>query len=86
MHLGRVWLAYWLIPYPNERGLWPNFHSPLAWDLLAITTYLLASTMYLFLPLIPDLAMARDRSTGWRKLSIASWRWAFAAPKPSGST
>jgi molybdopterin-containing oxidoreductase family membrane subunit len=67
MHLGRVWLAYWLFPIPNERMLWPNFHSPLMWDLLAITTYVLGSTMYLFLPLIPDLAMARDRSTGWRK-------------------
>ncbi|HEX5807305.1 MAG TPA: NrfD/PsrC family molybdoenzyme membrane anchor subunit [Anaerolineales bacterium] len=67
MHLGRVWLAYWMFPVPNERQLWPNFHSPLMWDLLAITTYVLGSTMYLFLPLIPDLAMARDRSTGWRK-------------------
>ncbi|HET9589435.1 MAG TPA: NrfD/PsrC family molybdoenzyme membrane anchor subunit [Anaerolineales bacterium] len=67
MHLGRVWLAYWMIPIPNVRQLWPNFHSPLMWDLLAITTYVLGSTMYLFLPLIPDLAMARDRSTGWRK-------------------
>jgi len=67
MHMGRVWVTYWLVPYPNERGLWPNFHSPLAWDFLAISTYLLASTMYLFQPLIPDLAMARDRSTGWRK-------------------
>jgi len=67
MHMGRVWLSYWLFPIPNQRQLWPNFHSPLSWDLLAITTYLLASTMYLFLPLIPDLAMARDRSTGWRK-------------------
>ncbi len=67
MHLGRVWLSYWLFPIPNERLLWPNFHSPLMWDLLAITTYVLGSTMYLFLPLIPDLAMARDRSTGWRK-------------------
>ncbi len=67
MHMGRVWLSYWLMPYPNQRQLWPNFHSPLSWDLLAITTYLLASTMYLFLPLIPDVAMARDRSTGWRK-------------------
>jgi molybdopterin-containing oxidoreductase family membrane subunit len=47
--------------------LWPNYRSPLNWDLLAITTYLLASTMYLFLPLIPDLAMARDHSSGWRK-------------------
>lgn len=68
MHLGRVWLAYWMFPYPDQRGLWPNFHSPLMWDFLAINTYLLASTMYLFLPLIPDLAMARDRSTGWRKV------------------
>jgi molybdopterin-containing oxidoreductase family membrane subunit len=68
MHMGRVWLGYWLAPYPNERGLWPNFHSPLSWDFLAINTYILASTMYLFLPLIPDLAMARDRSTGWRKV------------------
>ena len=68
LHMGRVWLAYWLFPYPNERGLWPDFHSPLMWDFMAINTYLLCSTMYLFLPLIPDLAMARDRSTGWRKV------------------
>ena len=67
MHMGRVWLAYWMVPIPNERQLWPDFHSPLMWDFMAITTYLLCSTMYLFLPLIPDLAMARDRSTGWRK-------------------
>lgn len=69
MHLGRVWLAYWLFPLPNERRIWPDFHSPLMWDLLAITTYVLCSTMYLFLPLIPDLAMARDRTAGgWRKI------------------
>jgi len=68
MHMGRVWLSYWMLPIPNERRLWPDFHSPLMWDLLAITTYVLCSTMYLFLPLIPDLAMARDRSTGWRKI------------------
>ncbi|HUH99335.1 MAG TPA: NrfD/PsrC family molybdoenzyme membrane anchor subunit [Anaerolineales bacterium] len=67
MHMGRVWLSYWLIPIPNERTIWPDFHSPLMWDFMAINTYLLCSTMYLFLPLIPDLAMARDRSTGWRK-------------------
>ena len=66
IHLGRVWVFYWMIPYPNGRWLWPNFRSPLVWDLLAITTYLLSSTIYLFLPLIPDLAMARDRTTGWR--------------------
>jgi Ni/Fe-hydrogenase subunit HybB-like protein len=68
MHLGRVWLAHWMLPFPNERRIWPDFHSPLMWDLLAITTYVLCSTMYLFMPLIPDLAMARDRSTGWRKV------------------
>lgn len=67
MHMGRVWLSYWLMPIPNQRELWPNFHSPLSWDLIAISTYLLGSTMYLFLPLIPDLAMARDKSTGWRR-------------------
>lgn len=66
-HMGRVWLAYWMFPIPNQRQLWVNFQSPLMWDFLAINTYLLSSTMYLFLPLIPDLAMARDRSTGWRK-------------------
>jgi Ni/Fe-hydrogenase subunit HybB-like protein len=68
MHLGRVWLVYWMFPIPNERRIWPDFHSPLMWDLMAITTYLLCSTMYLFLPLIPDLAMSRDRTEGgWLK-------------------
>ncbi|HSO26945.1 MAG TPA: NrfD/PsrC family molybdoenzyme membrane anchor subunit, partial [Anaerolineales bacterium] len=67
IHLGRVWVGYWILPYPNQRWLWPNFRSPLVWDMLAITTYLLSSTIYLYLPLIPDLAMARDRSKGWRK-------------------
>jgi molybdopterin-containing oxidoreductase family membrane subunit len=66
IHLGRVWTFYYMIPAPNQRQLWPNFQSPLEWDLIAITTYLLGSTMYLFLPLIPDLAMARDNSKGWR--------------------
>ena len=67
-----------MIPYPNARWLWPNFRSPLVWDLLAITTYLLSSTIYLFLPLLPDLAMARDRTTGWRhtvyKALALGWR------------
>jgi len=78
IHLGRVWVFYWMVPYPNARWLWPNFRSPLVWDFLAITTYLLSSTIYLFLPLIPDMAMARDRSTGWRhflyKLLALGWR------------
>lgn len=78
IHLGRVWVGYWIIPYPNQRWLWPNFRSPLAWDMIAITTYLLSSTIYLYLPLIPDLAMARDRSTGWRyhlyRVMALGWR------------
>lgn len=69
MHMGRVWLSYWMIPIPNERQIWPDFHSPLMWDFMAITTYLLCSSLYLYLPLIPDLAMARDRAAaGWRKV------------------
>ncbi|GAB4244326.1 MAG: hypothetical protein Kow00129_03880 [Thermoleophilia bacterium] len=67
IHLGRVWKFYWMIPVPNVRGLWPNFHSALMWDLLAILTYMTASGLFLFLPLIPDLAAARDRSTGIRR-------------------
>lgn len=78
IHLGRVWVFYWMIPYPNARWLWPNFRSPLVWDFLAITTYLLSSTIYLYLPLLPDLAMARDRTQGWRhviyKTLALGWR------------
>jgi Ni/Fe-hydrogenase subunit HybB-like protein len=67
VHLGRPWLFYWLAPYPNERGLWPNFRSPLLWDFFAINTYLLGSLIYLYLPLIPDLAIIRDKSKGLRR-------------------
>jgi len=78
IHLGRVWVFYWMVPYPNARWLWPNFRSPLVWDFLAITTYLLSSTIYLYMPLVPDLAMARDRTKGWRhavyKLLALGWR------------
>ena len=78
IHIGRPGLFYWLIPYPNERGLWPNFRSPLAWDFFAINTYLLSSLLYLYLPLIPDLALLRDKSRGarravYRALSLG-WR------------
>ncbi len=64
--IGRPWRSYWILPYPNQRGLWPNFHSPFLWDEFAIISYLVGSTLYLYLPLIPDLAMARDHTTGWR--------------------
>jgi molybdopterin-containing oxidoreductase family membrane subunit len=66
IHLGRPWLAWWLIPYPSERGLWPNYRSPLVWDFFAINTYLLSSLLFLALPMIPDFALIRDRTTGWR--------------------
>ncbi|HZI50279.1 MAG TPA: NrfD/PsrC family molybdoenzyme membrane anchor subunit [Terriglobia bacterium] len=67
IHLGRPWLAFFLIPYPSERGIWPNYRSPLVWDFFAINTYLLASLLFLALPMIPDFALIRDRATGWRK-------------------
>src|SRR5580765_5781750 len=66
IHLGRPWLAWWLIPYPSERGLWPNYRSPLVWDFFAINTYLLSSLLFLALPAIPDFALIRDKTTGWR--------------------
>jgi len=67
IHLGRAWLFFWLFPYPNSRLLWPNFRSPLLWDVTAISTYLTGSTIYLFLPLIPDVAQLAKRATGWRQ-------------------
>lgn len=67
IHLGRPELFYWLAPYPNERQLWPNYRSPLMWDFFAINTYLLGSLIYLYLPLIPDLALVRDKSRGVRR-------------------
>ena len=66
IHLGRPWLFFWLVPYPSERGIWPNFRSPLVWDFFAINTYLTGSLLFLALPLIPDFALVRDKTTGWR--------------------
>jgi Ni/Fe-hydrogenase subunit HybB-like protein len=68
IHLGRVWLFYWLFPYPNSRLLWPNFRSPLMWDVMAISTYLTGSMIFLYLPLIPDIAQLGKHATGWRRL------------------
>jgi Ni/Fe-hydrogenase subunit HybB-like protein len=64
IHVGRPWLAYWLFPYPNERGpLWVNFRSPLLWDVFAVSTYLSISLVFWYIGLIPDIAAIRDRST-----------------------
>jgi len=61
-HVGRPWLAYWLLPYPNSMGVWPQFRSPLIWDVFAVSTYATVSLMFWFVGLIPDLATLRDRS------------------------
>jgi Ni/Fe-hydrogenase subunit HybB-like protein len=62
MHTGRPWLAYWLLPYPNTMGMWPQFKSPLVWDVFAVSTYLTVSALFWFVGLIPDLATLRDRA------------------------
>jgi Ni/Fe-hydrogenase subunit HybB-like protein len=63
LHTGRPWLAiYWLFPYPNTMGLWPQFRSPLIWDVFAVSTYAIVSLLFWFVGLIPDLATLRDRS------------------------
>jgi Ni/Fe-hydrogenase subunit HybB-like protein len=67
MHLGRPWLFFWLVPYPSQRAIWPNFRSPLLWDFFAISTYLTGSVTFLLLPIIPDWAVVRERAHGWRK-------------------
>jgi Ni/Fe-hydrogenase subunit HybB-like protein len=78
IHVGRLWKAYFILPYPNQRGLWVNFKSPLLWDTFAISTYATISIVFLFVGLIPDLAIARDRVAGWRKafytLLAAGWQ------------
>jgi Ni/Fe-hydrogenase subunit HybB-like protein len=85
LHLGRPWLAYWVFPYPNERKLWINFKSPLIWDVFAISTYFTVSAVFLFVGMVPDLAVLRDRfkglpsrfygalALGWRN-SDGEWR------------
>ena len=67
IHAGRMWFAYFLLPYPNQRYLWPNFKSPLVWDVFAISTYLSISTVFFIVGLIPDIAAVRDGSVGWRR-------------------
>ena len=62
IHVGRVWLAYWLFPIPNQMGIWPNFRSPLLWDVFAVSTYFTVSLLFWYVGLIPDLATLRDRA------------------------
>jgi len=62
LHTGRPWYDFWLFPYPNTMGLWPQFRSPLMWDVFAVSTYATVSALFWFVGLIPDLATLRDRS------------------------
>jgi molybdopterin-containing oxidoreductase family membrane subunit len=62
LHLGRPWFFYWLIPYPNVMNTWPQWRSPLVWDIFAIGTYIIVSILFWYMGLIPDLASLRDRA------------------------
>jgi molybdopterin-containing oxidoreductase family membrane subunit len=62
LHLGRPWVFYWLLPYPDTMALWPQWRSPLVWDVFAVSTYLTVSLMFWFIGLVPDLAAMRDRA------------------------
>jgi Ni/Fe-hydrogenase subunit HybB-like protein len=86
LHLGRPWLFYWLVPYPNTMALWPQFRSPLVWDFFAVSTYGSVSLLFWYIGLIPDLATLRDRTQrrigrliygvlalGWRN-SASHWQ------------
>ena len=79
LHLGRPWVFYWIVPYPNTMGLWPQWRSPLVWDLFAVSTYFTVSLLFWYVGLIPDLATLRDRSTArWKQilfgLGALGWR------------
>src|SRR5438309_1941424 len=62
LHLGRPWFFYWLLPYANTMGLWPQFRSALVWDVFAVSTYFTVSLLFWYMGMIPDLATLRDRS------------------------
>ena len=67
IHLGRPWMVYYMLPLPNQRTLWPNFQSPLMFDVVAISTYLTVSFLFWYTGMLPDLARIRDMATGTRK-------------------
>lgn len=79
VHLGRPWRFYWMAPYFNTMGVWPQFKSPLTWDFFAVLTYLTVSALFWYLGILPDLAAARDRARkrGWQiffGLAALGWR------------
>ena len=66
VHVGRPWFVHWAVPYPNQMEMWPNFRSPLMFDVMAITTYMTGSIIFIYMGTIPDFAAVRDRTSGWR--------------------
>ncbi|RMF68875.1 MAG: hydrogenase, partial [Calditrichaeota bacterium] len=91
LHMGRPWLFYWLLPYPNTMRLWPQFRSPLVWDVFAIGTYATVSLLFWYVGLVPDFATLRDRakdrfakiiygvlSMGWRGSAVHWYRYETA--------
>jgi molybdopterin-containing oxidoreductase family membrane subunit len=88
IHLGRSWFFFWLLPYPNERLLWVNFRSPLMWDVFAVSTYFTVSSVFFYVGMIPDFAIAKRFHTGVRKwvygfLSLG-WKGTFQQWKHYG--
>ena len=82
IHTGRPWLDYWLLPYPNTMGVWPQFRSPIMWDVFAVSTYATVSLLFWFVGLIPDLATLRDRSqsrTGRMVYGLLAMGWRGSA-------
>jgi Ni/Fe-hydrogenase subunit HybB-like protein len=82
LHTGRPWLAYWLMPYPNTMDLWPQFRSPLVWDVFAVSTYLTISAVFWYVGLIPDFATLRDTATQrWKQVifGMLSLGWRSSA-------
>ena len=88
IHLGRPWFVYWMFPYPATMKVWPQFRSPLEWDIWAVLTYLTVSVVFWYIGLVPDLAAARDRARkrgwqvffgilclGWRGSAVHWMRW-----------
>ncbi len=67
IHIGRSWLFFFVLPYPSQRQLWPNFRSPLTWDVFAISSYVIVSALFLYMGMLPDLALLSRQVGGWRR-------------------
>jgi molybdopterin-containing oxidoreductase family membrane subunit len=81
IHIGRVWYGWWLLPLPNSNSIWPQFRSPLMWDVFAVSTYLTVSVLFWYTGLIPDLAILRDRA----KTKVRKFLYGFFALGWTGS-